>query len=78
MTIVTEFVKFQYNVLPTRMVIYEDIFYSKLNELLGNILGVKAYIDDILVLNKGTFECHMEQLITCFLRICKAGWKSKP
>ena len=52
-TIVTEFGKFRYNKLPMGMCISGDIFQAKVNELLGDIDGVKAYIDDILVLNKG-------------------------
>ena len=68
-TIVTEFGKFQYNVLPMGLVVSADIFQAKVNELLGDIEGVKAYIDDILVLNKGTFAEHVEQLRLCFNRI---------
>ena len=44
------------------MVMSGYIFQSKVNELLGENEGVKAYIDDILVLNKGTFVDHVEQL----------------
>jgi hypothetical protein len=46
-------------------------------ELLGDIEGVKTYIDDILVINKGTFDDHLEQLDICFNRIQKAGLKVK-
>ncbi len=75
-TIVTEFGKFRYNVLPMGLVSSGgDIFQAKVNELLGDIEGVKAYIDDILVLNKGTFKDHVDQLCTCFQRIRRAGLK---
>ena len=74
-TIVTEFGKFRYNVLPMGLVSSGDIFQAKVNELLGDIEGVKAYIDDILVLNKGTFKDHVAQLRICFQRIRKAGLK---
>ena len=74
-TIVTEFGKFRYNKLPMGMCISGDIFQAKVNELLGDIDGVKAYIDDILVLNKGTFKDHIEQLRVCFRRIQAAGLK---
>ena len=59
-TIVTEFGKYRCNVLPLGMCVSGDIFQAKVNELLGDIEGVKAYIDDILVLNKGTFKDHIE------------------
>ena len=74
-TIVTAFGKFQYTVLLIEMVTSGDIFQAKVKELLGDIKGVKAYIDNILVLNKGTFSDHAEQLIICFSRIRKDGLK---
>ena len=51
-TIVNELVKFKYNHLPMGMCALGDILQSKLDELLGDIEGVKAYTDDILVLSK--------------------------
>ncbi len=54
-TIVTEFGKFRYNMLPMGLVSSGNIFQAKVNELLGDIEGVKAYIDDILVLISGTW-----------------------
>ena len=36
-----------------------DIFQAKVDKLLGDIQGVKTYIDDILVLSKDSFEKHM-------------------
>ena len=74
-TIVTEFGKFRYNCLPMGMCVSGDIFQAKVNELLGDIDGVKAYIDDILVLCKGSFDDHMQQLRLCFSRIQQAGLK---
>ena len=67
-TIVTaEFGKFGYNCLPMEMRVSGDIFQAKVNELLGDIEGVKACIDDILVLCKGSFgDQHMQQLRLCF------------
>ena len=45
------------------------IFQAEFNELLGCIEVVKAYIDDILVLDKGTFVDHVEQLSIFFSHI---------
>jgi len=50
-----------------------DIFQAKVDELLGEIKGVKMYITYILVISKGNFEDHLEQLDNCFHRIRKAG-----
>ena len=51
-TIVTEFEKFRYNRLPMGMYASRDIFQAKVDDLLGDIEGVKTYIGDILVLSK--------------------------
>ena len=48
--IVTEFGKFRYNRLPMGMCASGDIFQAKVDELIGNIEGVKMYINDILIL----------------------------
>ena len=54
-TIVTEFGKFRYNCLPVLMCASGDVFQSKVENILGDIEGVKTYIDDILFLIKGCF-----------------------
>jgi hypothetical protein len=74
-TIVTEFGKFRYNVLPMGLCISGDIFQAKVNELLGDIEGLYAYIDDTLLTTKGSFEEHLQQLRTCFQRFRNAGLK---
>ena len=52
-----------------------DIFESKVDEILGDIEGVKTYIDDIIVLGKDIFEKHIEQPRIIFCRLCDAGLK---
>jgi Reverse transcriptase (RNA-dependent DNA polymerase). len=76
-TIVTEFGKFRYNVLPMGMCCSGDVFQAKVDQLLGDIDGVKTYINDILVISKGSFDDHLKQLDTCFKRIQDAGLKVK-
>ena len=44
--------KFKYNLLPMGMCALVDIFQVKVDKLLGDIEGIKTYIDDILVLIK--------------------------
>ena len=58
-TIVTEFIKLRYNCPPRDMCIPGDIFQAKVDKLLGDIGGVKRYIDDIMVLSKDSFENHI-------------------
>ena len=48
------------------MFISGEIFQTKVDELLGDIEGVKTYIDDIIVLGKDSSEKHIEQLIIIF------------
>ena len=52
-----------------------DIFQAKVYKLLGDIEGVKTYIDDIVVLGKDSFENHIEQLRMMFGRLRAAGLK---
>ena len=74
-TIVTELGKFRYNCLPMGMCASKDIFQAKLDELLGDIKGIKTYIDDILLLSKDSFENHIHQLRMIFSILCAAGLK---
>ena len=74
-TIVTEFGKFRYTCLPMGMVISGDVFQSKIYDLIGDIDGVKTYIDDILCIGKGTFAQHINQLEEIFRRFQKARLK---
>ena len=55
-TVITEYGKYRYKRLPMGVACSPDIFQAKINELLGDIEGTKAYIDDILVVKKGTFK----------------------
>ena len=73
--IVTEFGEFRYNRLPMGMFASEDIIQSKVDELIGDIKGVKTYIDDILVLIKDCFKKHIYQLRIIFGRLRTAGLK---
>jgi Reverse transcriptase (RNA-dependent DNA polymerase). len=71
-TIVTKFGNFRYNVLPMGMCCSGDVFQGKVDQLLCDIKGVKTYINDILVISKGSFNDHLKQLDTCFKRIREA------
>ena len=50
--IVSEFVKIEYNYLHMGMCALGDIFQAKVDKLIGDIEGVKTYVDDILVFRK--------------------------
>ena len=52
-----------------------DIFQAKVDKLLGDIKGVKTYVDDIIVLSRDRFKKHMDQLIMIFDRLRATGLK---
>ena len=49
MKISTEFWKFRYNRLTMYMCASGDIFRAKVDHLLGDINGVKIYINDVFI-----------------------------
>ena len=53
--IVTKFRRFRYNRLPMGMCAPGDIFQARVEELLGDIKGIKAYINYIPVLSRDCF-----------------------
>ena len=74
-TIVIEFGKFVYNRLPMGMCTSGDIFQAKVDNIFGDIEGVKTYIGDIPVLSKYSFKKNTEQRIMIFGRLRAAGLK---
>ena len=73
MTIVTEFGKCKYNRVPMGMCASGDIFQAKVDKLLSDIKSGKMYIDDLLVLNKDSFENHIDQMGIILGRLRAAG-----
>ena len=65
-TIVTKFGKYRYKRLKIGILCSSDIFQAKIYELLGEIEGTKAYIDDILVIKSKKIEQHLEQVEEIF------------
>ena len=73
--IVTEFGKFRYNCLLMGMCDLGDILQAKVNNLIGDIEGVKTYIDNILFLRKERLSKHIEHLSIIFGVLRAAGLK---
>ena len=74
-TIITEYGKYKYKRLPMGVACSPDIFQAKIYELLGDIEGTKAYIDDILCVQKGNYDQHLEQLEEVFKRCRRVNLK---
>ena len=74
-TIVLPWGKYEYQKLPMGLCNSPDIFQEKMNELFAGIEEVKAYIDDLLVITKGSWEDHLQKLEKVLHRLDKTGLK---
>ena len=52
-----------------------DIFQAKMSELMLTLEFVRAYIDDLLCITKGSFEDHLSKLREVLKRLQGAGLK---
>lgn len=74
-TIVLPWGKYEYLRLPMGLCNSPDIFQEKMSELMQGLEFVRAYLDDLLVLSKGSFQEHLEHLEQVLTRIDEAGLK---
>ena len=70
-----EFSKFIYNSLLFGMCASVYISQEKVDKLLGEIKGVKTYINDILVLSKDILSNNIEQLRIIYCILLSLGLK---
>ena len=73
--IVLPFGKFEYQRIPMGLCNSPDIFQEKMNELFTGLDFVRAYIDDLLCISKGTFDDHLEKVDKVLERLSHAGLK---
>eukprot|EP00957_Ditylum_brightwellii_P180632 13759589-Ditylum_brightwellii.AAC.1 len=52
-----------------------DIFQEKMGDLFADLENARAYIDNLLVLTKGSWENHLANLDEVLTRLTKAGLK---
>jgi hypothetical protein len=52
-----------------------DIFQAEMGNLMATLEYVRAYIDDFLVITKGSLDDHLGKLKQDFIRLCDAGLK---
>ena len=74
-TIVLPWGKYEYQRLPMGLSNSPDIFQEKMSSLMDGLEFVRAYIDDLLVITKGSYEDHLEKLDEVLLRLRQAGLK---
>ena len=72
-TLIFPFGKYEMQRLPMGLCNSPDIFQEKMSELMDGLEFVRTYIDDLLVLTKGSFEDHLEKLERVLIRLEKAG-----
>ena len=52
-----------------------DIFQNEMASLMEELEFVRVYLDDLLVISKGTFEDHLEKLDEVLRELMKVGLK---
>jgi hypothetical protein len=72
-TIVLPWGKYEYQRLPMGLVNSSDIFQEEMSGLMADLEYVRTYIDDLLVLTRGSFEDHLQKLDVVLQRLKKAG-----
>jgi hypothetical protein len=74
-TVVLPWGKYEYLRLPMGLCNSPDIFQEKMSELMFGLEFARAYLDDLLVVSKDTFESHLQHLEEVFTRLASAGLK---
>ena len=59
-TLITPWDKYKYLWLPMGISCAPDIFQDKISALVAHLEFARVYIDDLLVITKGTFEDYLE------------------
>ena len=66
--------KYRYLRLPMGIKNSPDIFQEKIAELMSGLKDyVQAYLDDILIITKGTYEDHLRHLNEVLTQLAQAG-----
>jgi transposase InsO family protein len=74
-TIVLPWGKYEYQKLPMGLCNSADVFQECMSDLMMGLEFCRVYIDDLLVINKGSWQDHLQQLEKVFGRLQSAGFK---
>ena len=74
-TIIFPWGKYSYMRLPMGYAGSADIFQAEMMDLMEALEYVRAYIDDLVVITRGTLEDHLEKLNEVLRRLRDAGLK---
>ena len=72
LTIILPFGKYQYMKMP-RLKILADVFQREMSKLFEDLPYVLVYIDNLLVITKGSYNDHLRKLKETFKRLQKKG-----
>ncbi len=74
-TIIFPWGKYSYLRLPMGFAGSADIFQAEMGNLMASLKYVRVYIDDLLVITKGSIGDHLAKLEAVFIRLRDAGLK---
>jgi hypothetical protein len=74
-TIIFPWGKYSYNRLPMGFGGSADIFQAQMMDLMASLDYVRAYIDDLLIITRGTLEDHLSKVKTVLAKLRDAGLK---
>jgi hypothetical protein len=74
-TIILPWGKSLYQRLPIKFAGSADIFQAEMGNLMAALEYVRAYIDNLLVITKGSHDDHLGKLEQVFIQLCNAGLK---
>ena len=61
-TIIFPWGKYSYKRLPMGIAGLPDIFQEKMSNLMATLEFIRTYLDDLLIITKGSLEDHLEAL----------------
>ena len=68
-TIIFPWGKYSYNRLPMGFGGSADIFQAQMMDLMASLDYVRAYIDDLLIITRGTLDDHLSKVETVLARL---------
>ena len=74
-TIIFPWGKYSYKRLPMGFGGSADIFQAQMMDLMASLEYVRAYIDDLLIITRGTLEDHIEKIEIVLARLRDARLK---
>jgi hypothetical protein len=74
-TIICPWGKYSYKSLPMGFGGSANIFQAQMMDLIASLEYVRAYIDDLLIITRGSLDDHLLKIETVLTRLCNTGLK---